>query len=41
MPIQNFTLHQLGWRPGYAQHLTLQDFEAGYPARVVAVHRNG
>jgi len=41
MPIQNFTLHQLGWHPGYAQHLTLQDFEAGYPARVVAVHRNG
>ncbi|HTH67510.1 MAG TPA: ribosome small subunit-dependent GTPase A, partial [Rhodanobacter sp.] len=41
MPIQNFTLHQLGWQPGYAQHLTLHDFEAGYPARVVAVHRNG
>lgn len=41
MPIQNFTLHQLGWQPGYAQHLTLQDFEAGYPARVVGVHRNG
>lgn len=36
-----FTLSQLGWRPGYSQHLTLQDFEAGYPARVVGVHRNG
>lgn len=41
MPIQNFTLHQLGWQPGYAQHLTLQDFETGYPARVIGVHRSG
>ena len=36
-----FTLHQLGWRSVHAQHLTLEDFEAGYPARVVGVHRNG
>lgn len=36
-----FSLHQLGWRPEYAQHLTLDDFEAGYPARVAAVHRDG
>lgn len=36
-----FSLHQLGWRPEYAQHLTLDDFEAGYPARVAAVHRGG
>ncbi|MFC4525156.1 ribosome small subunit-dependent GTPase A [Dyella halodurans] len=35
------TLSQLGWQPGYAQHLTLTDFEAGYPARVLAVHRSG
>ncbi|WP_266183282.1 ribosome small subunit-dependent GTPase A [Dyella humicola] len=35
------TLSQLGWRPSYAQHLTLMDFEAGYPARVSAVHRSG
>ncbi len=35
------TLSQLGWRPSYAQHLTLTDFEAGYPARVTAVHRSG
>lgn len=35
------TLSQLGWRPSYAQHLTLADFEAGYPARVTAVHRSG
>jgi ribosome biogenesis GTPase / thiamine phosphate phosphatase len=41
MPFQTFSLHQLGWRPEYARHLTLADFEAGYPARVVAVHRNG
>jgi ribosome biogenesis GTPase len=41
MPTQYFTLHQLGWRPACSQHLTLQDFEAGYPARVVAVHRSG
>lgn len=40
MPLQTFTLHQLGWRPGYAQHLTLEDFEAGYPARIVGVHRS-
>ncbi|TCV93420.1 ribosome biogenesis GTPase [Luteibacter rhizovicinus] len=41
MSFQTFSLHQLGWRPGFAQHLTLEDFEAGYPARVVGVHRNG
>ncbi|KRE89109.1 GTPase RsgA [Frateuria sp. Soil773] len=41
MPFPTFTLHQLGWRPGHARHLTLEDFEAGYPARVVGVHRNG
>ncbi len=36
-----FTLHQLGWRSAHAQHLTIEDFEAGYPARVVGVHRSG
>lgn len=41
MPFQTFSLHQLGWRAEYAQQLTLADFEAGYPARVMAVHRNG
>jgi ribosome biogenesis GTPase len=41
MPFQTFSLHQLGWQPEYAQHLTLADFDAGYPARVMAVHRNG
>ncbi|MFC5741155.1 ribosome small subunit-dependent GTPase A [Dyella tabacisoli] len=41
MSTQIFSLHQLGWRPAYAQHLTIDDFEAGYPARVVGVHRNG
>lgn len=40
MPFPGFTLDQLGWRPGYARHLTLKDFEAGYPARVVGVHRH-
>ncbi|KQZ77786.1 GTPase RsgA [Rhodanobacter sp. Root561] len=37
---QTFTLSQLGWRLSYSHDLTLQDFEAGYPARVVGVHRN-
>lgn len=41
MPAQVLTLFQLGWRPGYSQQLTLEDFEAGYPARVVGVHRSG
>jgi len=36
-----YSLHQLGWRPDYAQHLTLDDFESGHPARVMAVHRSG
>ena len=40
MSIQFPTLSQLGWRPGFSQHLTLQDFEAGYPARVTGVHRD-
>jgi ribosome biogenesis GTPase len=35
------TLSQLGWRPGFSQGLTLQDFEAGYPARVIDVGRGG
>nr|WP_199044907.1 ribosome small subunit-dependent GTPase A [Dyella sp. ASV24] len=41
MPSQTFSLHQLGWQPEYAQYLTLADFEAGYPARVMAAHRSG
>jgi ribosome biogenesis GTPase len=41
MSFQTFSLHQLGWRPEYAQQLTLADFEAGFPARVMAVHRSG
>lgn len=41
MPAQVLTLFQLGWRPGYSQQLTLEDFEAGYPARVIGVHRSG
>lgn len=39
MSTKNVTLDQLGWRPGYAQGLTLEDFEAGQPARVVGVQR--
>jgi ribosome biogenesis GTPase len=35
------TLSQLGWRPGFSQHLSLQDFESGYPARVTDVRRDG
>jgi len=41
MSLLTFSLHQLGWRAEYAQSLTLADFEAGYPARVLAVHRSG
>ena len=41
MSFSTFSLHQLGWRTEYAQHLELADFEAGYPARVMAVHRSG
>lgn len=37
MPFQNYSLHQLGWRPQYARELALDDFEAGYPARVTAL----
>ncbi|AIF49519.1 ribosome small subunit-dependent GTPase A [Dyella japonica] len=40
MSSETFSLHQLGWQPEYAQHLTLADFEAGYPARVMALHRH-
>lgn len=36
MPFSICTLHQLGWQPRYAHDLNLDDFEAGYPARVVA-----
>jgi len=36
-----YSLHQLGWRASYAQHLALDDFESAYPARVMAVHRSG
>ena len=41
MSVQFPTLSQLGWRPGFSQHLTLQDFEAGYPARVTDVQHGG
>lgn len=41
MSFQNYSLHQLGWCAALAQSLTLDDFEAGYPARVTAVHRDG
>jgi ribosome biogenesis GTPase len=33
------SLHQLGWRPFFAQQLTLDDLEVGFPARVAVVHR--
>ncbi len=41
MSFQTYSLHQLGWRFNHAQHLTLADFEAGYPARVIAMHSTG
>jgi ribosome biogenesis GTPase len=40
MPFHTYSLHQLGWQPRFARRLTLADFEAGHPARVVAVHRH-
>lgn len=41
MPFQNYSLHQLGWRPQYARELALDDFESGYPARVTALQHGG
>lgn len=41
MSFQGYSLHQLGWRATLAHALTLADFETAYPARVVAVHRDG
>ncbi|KAF1005833.1 MAG: Small ribosomal subunit biogenesis GTPase RsgA [Luteibacter sp.] len=41
MSFHGYSLDQLDWRPDYARSLTLEDFEAGFPARVVAVHRSG
>lgn len=35
-----FSLYQLGWRPFYSQQLTLEDLDAGWPARVASVHRS-
>jgi ribosome biogenesis GTPase len=40
MSTQTFTLPQLGWRPSYSQQLTIEDLEAGYPARVAIVQRS-
>ncbi|HEY4143948.1 ribosome small subunit-dependent GTPase A [Pinirhizobacter sp.] len=36
-----YSLHQLGWCASFAHYLTLDDFEAAYPARVVGAHRSG
>jgi ribosome biogenesis GTPase len=36
-----FPLARLGWRPFLSQQLTLEDLEAGFPARVSSVHRSG
>jgi ribosome biogenesis GTPase / thiamine phosphate phosphatase len=36
-----FSLDQLGWSAFYSQHLTVDDFTAGYPARVVSAQRSG
>jgi len=37
----SFSLQQLGWRHSFAQRLTIEDLERGYPARVSAIHRSG
>lgn len=39
MPLSSFTLGQLGWRPYFAQQVTLEEVGALVPARVAAVHR--
>jgi ribosome biogenesis GTPase len=36
-----FSLARLGWRPFLSRQLTLEDLEAGFPARVSSVHRSG
>lgn len=41
MSSPTYSLHQLGWQPSFAQQLTLENFEAGYPARIMAIHRSG
>lgn len=40
MSIPVVSLHQLGWRSFYSQQLTLEDLDAGWPARVMSVHRS-
>lgn len=35
-----FSLLQLGWRSCYSQQLTLEEFDACWPARVASVHRS-
>jgi ribosome biogenesis GTPase len=37
--LSSFTLGQLGWRPYFAQQVTLEELEKLVPARVAAVHR--
>ncbi|URX62326.1 ribosome small subunit-dependent GTPase A [Luteibacter anthropi] len=41
MPFHGYSLDQLGWRSDFARTLTVEDFESGFPARIVAVHRSG
>lgn len=40
MSIPYWSLSQLGWRPFFAQQLSLDEGESLLPARVTAVHRN-
>jgi ribosome biogenesis GTPase len=39
MYAQTFSLHQLGWRPFFAQQITLDDLDTAFPARVSVVQR--
>ncbi len=39
MSIPVASLSQLGWRSFYSQQLTLEELDAGWPARVMSVHR--
>jgi ribosome biogenesis GTPase / thiamine phosphate phosphatase len=40
MSTRIFSLDQLGWSPFYSQQLTLEELDAGFPARVSSVHRS-
>ncbi|MRI35130.1 ribosome small subunit-dependent GTPase A [Endozoicomonas sp. OPT23] len=40
LSLSHFSLQQMGWRPFFQQQLTLDEWEATHPAKVMAVHRS-